>query len=169
MYRTGDYMVYGSYGLCEIREIGPSPLDPADTRSYYRLHPVHASASSLIFSPVDNESVVKRPPMSPDEARALLAALPSIAPLEVPSEKHRRDIYRETLRTTDPYGAAALLRTVMLRREIVRRAGRRLTDADADNEKKAMDNLSGELSFVLGLSLAEAQEKIEQGLSGAAT
>ena len=28
MYRQGDHIVYGSHGLCEITEIGSSPIDP---------------------------------------------------------------------------------------------------------------------------------------------
>lgn len=158
MYQIGDFIVYGIHGLCKIENIGPSPFDPKESRLFFTLHPVYAAEASMIFTPVDNDTVVKRSPMTKEQANALIKVMPTIPALVVEREKDRRDIYRQALRTTDPMDLVALLRTVMERRFDRSRINKRLTDADTDFEKKAQDNLYSELSLVLDISVAQADE-----------
>lgn len=152
MFSQGDHIVYGSSGLCEITEIGNSPFDASDTRIFYALHPVLSASTTMIYTPVDNAAVVMRPPMTKSQARALVEKMQDIPPLTVEHEKLRRDIYRTALNTADPEKLVSLLRTVALRRLETLRHGRRLTDADTDNERRARNNLLGELSLSLGVS-----------------
>ena len=165
MYRQGDHIVYGSHGVCEIKEIGTSPIDPADTRTYYALHPVLAAPTTMIFTPADNTAVTMRPPMTNTQARALLERMPDILPLSVEQEKTRRDIYRSVLSAAVPDQLVALLRTVAQRRLETLRHGRRLTDADTDSERRAHNNLLGELSLALGLSCEEAAGLIQNAIA----
>ena len=137
MFQKGEFMVYGSLGLCEVKEVGKSPVDPADVRVYYTLSPVYAPSGSVVFTPVDNENVVKRPPMTKEEANALLSQAATIPLLAVEKEKQRREVYRTALQKADPTLLVALLRTVLSRRFDASRMGRRLTDADTDYERKA--------------------------------
>lgn len=166
MFDKGDYMVYGCYGLCEVREVGKSPIDPTDQRVYYALHPVYAPSGSMIFTPVNNENVVCRTPITREEANALLERASEIPPLLVEREKLRREIYRGALQTAEPDKLVAVLRTVLQRRKDTGRIGRRLTDADTDYEKKARDNLVGELSLALSLTERETSKLVE-GVLGA--
>ena len=152
MFSQGDHIVYGSSGLCEITEIGNSPFDASDTRIFYALHPVLSASTTMIYTPVDNAAVVMRPPMTKSQARALVEKMQTIPPLTVEHEKLRRDVYRTALNTADPEKLVSLLRTVALRRLETLRHGRRLTDADTDNERRARNNLLGELSLSLGVS-----------------
>ena len=165
MYRQGDHIVYGSHGLCEITEIGSSPIDPNDTRTYYALHPVLSAPTTMIFTPTDNTAVIMRPPMTGKQARALLERMPEILPLSVEQEKTRRDIYRSVLSAAIPEQLVALLRTVAQRRLETLRHGRRLTDADTDSERRAHNNLLGELSLALGLSHEETAGLIQNALT----
>lgn len=161
MFQKGDYIVYGSYGLCEVREVGKSPVDPSDSRVYYALHPVYSPEGSMIFTPVDNQNTVRRHPISRKEADLLLENAPHIPALTVEREKLRRDVYRAALQTAEPEKLVALLRTVLERRRDTGRLGRRLTDADTDYEKKARDNLVGELSLVLSMSEKDTCRMVE--------
>lgn len=155
MYSEGDHIVYGSSGLCEITQIGNSPFDASDTRVFYALHPVLSASTTMIYTPVDNAAVVMRPPMTKSQAKELVGKMQTIPPLTVEREKLRRDVYRAALSTADPEKLVALLRTVALRRLETLRHGRRLTDADTDNERRARNNLLGELALALGESLEE--------------
>jgi len=152
MYSRGDHIVYGSHGLCEITDIISSPFDPSDTRTFYALHPVLCPPTTMIYTPVDNPAVIMRPPMTKPQAAALVKKMPDIPPLTVEREKLRRDVYRAALSAADPEQLVALLHTVALRRIETMRHGRRLTDADTDNERRARNNLLGELSLSLGVS-----------------
>lgn len=161
MFQKGEFMVYGSLGLCEVKAVGKSPVDPSDVRVYYTLCPVYAPSGSVVFTPVDNENIVKRQPMTEEEANTLLEKAPSIPFLQVEKEKQRRDVYRAALQKADPVLLVALLRTVLSRRLDTTRTGRRLTDADTDYEKKARDNLVGELCLALSKDEEEVCRKLE--------
>ena len=132
MFQKGKYIVYGIYGLCQIKDIGTSPIEPENKRTYATLHPVYAPENSVIFTPIDNDTVVKRLPIS--------------------------------LQTAQPEQFISILRTVLLRRNDMSRMGRRLTDADIDYEKKARDNLVGELSLALTISEQDAGLLLESVL-----
>ena len=164
MFQKGKYIVYGIYGLCQIKDIGASPIEPENKRTYATLHPVYAPENSVIFTPVDNETVVKRLPISRQEAEALLKKAGDIPTLTVEREKQRREIYRAALQTAEPEQFISILRTVLLRRNDMSRMGRRLTDADIDYEKKARDNLVGELSLALAIVEQEASLLLESAL-----
>ena len=58
MYQAGDYIVYGTSGVCRVDEIKPSPFEGEEGRQYYTLTPV--TGTETIYIPVD----------SPEEALA---------------------------------------------------------------------------------------------------
>ena len=74
MFRVGDFVVYGSNGVCQVQKIGPleSAGMPKD-RVYYTLHPQYVKGST-IFTPVDNQKVIIRPVLSREEAMELVNA-----------------------------------------------------------------------------------------------
>ena len=162
VFLKGEHIVYGSYGLCEIMEVGQSPLDASDSRTFFTLRPVYAPKGSVIFTPVENEAVLKRAPMTREEANALLDKALTLPTIAVEKEKYRREIYRSALQKADPELLVSILRTVLERRAYMSRMGRRLTDADTDYEKKARDNLVGELSLALELSEKETSQMLER-------
>ena len=164
MFEKDSYIVYGSSGLCRVCDVGPSPLDPTDQRIYYALHPVSAKPSSMIFIPVENETVVKRQPMKIEQAKALLASISRIPALSVSKEKQRRDVYRAALKSANPIHLVALIRAVAERRVETARIGRRLTDADTECESKAKDNLFYEIAHVLSISRDDVAALVESAL-----
>ena len=40
MYQAGDYIVYGTSGVCRVDEVKPSPFEDEADRQYYTLTPV---------------------------------------------------------------------------------------------------------------------------------
>ena len=61
MFKEGDFIIYGSNGVCQVEHIGSMDLQgvPGD-KMYYTLVPVYEEKSRL-FTPVDNHKVVMRP------------------------------------------------------------------------------------------------------------
>ena len=68
MFKEGDFIIYGSNGVCQVEHIGSMDLQgvPGD-KMYYTLVPVYEEKSRL-FTPVDNHKVVMRPVISKQEA-----------------------------------------------------------------------------------------------------
>ena len=157
MFSIGDYMIYGVNGVCLISDICASPFDKKDTRMFYMLKPLGSTAGSVIYTPVDNVQVLMRPLMSRTEADLLVEQIPSISTLEIPTEKMRREIYRQTMQSCDPVQYVRLIKTVQARRAEMLQQHKRLSETDSDFERNAKLSLYHELALVLGVQYAEVE------------
>ena len=72
MYQIDDYVVYGNYGLCRVKDISTLDMEGVSKdRQYYFLTPVSGN-HGVVYTPVDNVKVVIRGIMTKDNAEALL-------------------------------------------------------------------------------------------------
>lgn len=157
MFSIGDYMVYGINGVCLVQDICASPFDKKDTRTFYLLKPLGASAGSVIYTPTDNEQVLMRPLMTRERVQELIEQMPGITPLEIPVEKMRREIYRQVMHSCDPVEYVRLIKTVYRRRMDMIQQHKRLSETDSDFERNAKLSLYHELAVVLGVQYAEVE------------
>ncbi|MBQ8342235.1 MAG: CarD family transcriptional regulator [Clostridia bacterium] len=160
MFAVGDHIVYGINGICRVAEIGPSPYDKGDTRTFYLLIPVNNPMSSTIYTPVDNDRVPMRRLMTEEEIDALLVAIPSIEILTVPVEKQRREIYRTVIGELDPTGYVRVIKTVRRRRAELTAAHKHFPVTDLEYGRLAQHLLASECAHVLGITEAEADGRI---------
>lgn len=160
MYSVGDQLVYGTNGVCKVNEIRNSPFDAADTRQFYVLSPLENNSNLMIYTPAEGGNTVMRDLVSKEEAEALLARIPQIEAVEVPFEKKRRDVYRETVSTARLEDFVRIIKTVAKRRADFKKSRRRLPDLDNDYEHTARICLYGEISAVLGLDRDEVNSRV---------
>ena len=94
MYCKGDYVVYGTRGVCQIGEITTLDLDniPKD-RVYYVLYP--RNNGGKIYVPVDNADSRMRSIITKDEALELINQMPGIEPISVTNEKLLEEMYKK--------------------------------------------------------------------------
>ena len=160
MFAVGDYMIYGIHGVCEVTDIGPSPFDKTDTRTFYALRPYHENAGSVIYTPVDNDRVVMRALIDRSEADTLIDRIDEIAQITVPFEKARKESYRTVFGEQTPESYVRIIKTVRQRREQMLRQHKRMPDVDLDYEAKARKCLFTELSIALGIPFSGVKEYI---------
>ena len=160
MFQVGEYVLYGINGICRVAEIGPSPYDKADTRTFYLLIPVNNPMRSTIYTPVDNDRVPMRRLMTKEEIDALIEAIPEIETLTVPVEKQRREIYRAVVGALRPEGYVQVIKTVDRRREELAAARRHFPVTDLEYGRLARHLLCSECAHVLGISETEADAYI---------
>lgn len=161
MFQVGEYIVYGINGICRVEEIGPSPYDHEDPRTFYLLIPLNNPMSSTIHTPVDNDHVPMRRLMTKEEIKKLMAAIPSIETLTVPVEKQRREIYRTVIGELKPEGYVKVIKTVRRRREELTAARKHFPVTDLEYGRLAKHLLCSECACVLGLSEEEADNYIQ--------
>ena len=91
MFKEGDFIIYGSNGVCQVEHIGSMDLQgvPGD-KMYYTLVPVYEEKSRL-FTPVDNHKVVMRPVISKQEACELIDHMQEMQVFEIQNEKNRKE------------------------------------------------------------------------------
>ena len=167
MFEIGEYIVYGTSGICRVEEICSSPYDKTDTRTFYLLIPVRNPMASTIYTPVDNERVPMRRLMTVTEIDALIAAMPEIELLEVPVEKQRREIYRSTIGALRPEGYVSVIKTVQRRREELTAARKHFPVSDMEYGRLAKHLLYSECAHVLGMEEDGIEAYIEQKLGKA--
>ena len=165
LFSIGDKMIYSSEGVYFVKEFTTSPLDKNDTRQFYVLCPVYASACNTIITPVGNDKVAMRPIMSREEALEFICKIPDIPTLTVEREKERREVYKKALASATPEAFVSIIKTVMGRREIFLKAKKRLSESDNDYERKAKFCLGGELASALDIPFDKVESFILEKIS----
>lgn len=160
MFEKGDYIIYGSIGVCQVTDITEISLDgvPKD-KLYYVLHPVNQDGSK-IFTPVDNNKNVIRKLISKEEVLALIDEIPDIEELWIANDRMREEKYKECIRSCDCREWVKVIKTLHLRKKERLSQGRKTLSADDRYLKLAEENLYSELSIQLGIPKDEVEKYI---------
>ncbi len=164
MYRAGEFIVYGTSGVCKVEAVGKSPFEGEEDKLYYTLTPV--AGTETIYLPVDSP-VYTRPVITRAQAERLIAAIPSIEEDHFTSHSLRMSTehYQTVLRSHDCRELVQLIKAVYAKS---RRSGRRVSQIDQRYRKRAEDLLHGELAVALGIPIDEVQPYISRSISEAA-
>ena len=151
MFEKGDYVVYGTKGVCQVEEITELAMKgTAEGKLYYVLRPCFQKGSSL-FTPVDNEKTIIRPVMSRDEAAALVDGIAGIEALLEKNDKEREKQYKEAIRSCDPRQWIRIIKTSYLRGQERIAQGKKATTVDERYFHAAEEQLYEELSIALDM------------------
>ncbi|MBE5852108.1 MAG: CarD family transcriptional regulator [Lachnospiraceae bacterium] len=160
MFKIGDYVVYGTNGVCRIDSIGTLNMGMGD-REYYTLTPVYEKKSKL-FIPVDNQKIVMRPVLTRQETDKLIDEIQNIDVLCVEDEKKREEVYKEAMRTCDSKQWVRIIKTLYLRKLDRMQHGKKATSSDEKYLHMAQQNLYGEMAFALEIPKEEVEHFIAE-------
>lgn len=157
MFEKGEFVVYGSNGVCEVKDITTINMkDAPKDRLYYILSPRYRKESK-IFTPVDNEKTVMRAVLTKEEADELINSIPDIEELWVSNDKLREEKYKETMRSCDCRDWIKIIKTLYLRKQERIAQGKKTTAMDERYLRQAEENLYSELSLVLDMPKEEME------------
>ena len=158
MFKAGDFVVYGSNGVCRVQKVGTldSPGVPKD-RLYYTLIPCYIKGST-IFTPVDNQKVIIRLVLTREEALQLIDEISCIDMLWIGDEKKRELQYKEAFRSCDCRELVKIIKTIYLRKQSRIAEGKKVTTQDDKYFHMAEDALYGELAVALGFTREETKK-----------
>lgn len=155
MFNVGEKIVYGNSGVFVVGDLTGSPVDKNDTRLFYVLRPMYGPEGNIICTPVDNDKVSMRQLISKEEAERLIERIPEIDLLTVVNEKQRRDVYKVSLANSGLDDYISIIKTVYNRRTESVKNKKRISETDAEYEKRAKFCLYSELSTVLGMAFED--------------
>lgn len=155
MFEKGEYIVYGSKGICEVQDITRLNLEGVSKeRLYYVLSPYNQK-DSRIFVPVDCNKTIMRRVISQDEADALIEKIPQIQEIRVENDKLREEKYKECMRTCECQEWVRIIKTLYARMQKRIDQGKKVTATDERYFRMAEDNLYSELSMALQIPKSE--------------
>lgn len=160
MFCIGDMIIYGTEGVHVVSEYARSPIDKNDDKIFYILKPAYGSENNIIYTPADNRNVKMRPVMSREQALEVIETMPSVALLQIDQEKKRRLAYRDALSEGNTEKYISIIKTVHQKREDCIKQKKKLSESDAEYEKKAKFCLYGELAISLGIAFEEVEDYI---------
>ena len=160
MFSVGDYVVYGSNGVCRITDIGPMDLPGVSKdKLYYTMTPCYIRDSSL-YTPIDNPRVIMRPVMTKDEAESFVESIKDIDGITIKEEKRRELEYKEAVLSCDPEVLVGIIKTIYGRMHNRLAEGKQVTSSDSKYFHIAEDSLYGELAISLGIEKDEVKTYI---------
>lgn len=156
MFIAGETIIYGSIGVCEIKEISENRLT-GTLRQYYVLQPVDTD-KNVIYVPVDNEKLVSRMRAVPskNEITKLMKEVDSEEVLWIDNNIERTQVYREIIADGELKKNIRLLRTLNRRSINLIEMGKHLPKSDERIFKECSKLISHELSSIMQLSPDEA-------------
>lgn len=165
MFKIGDYIIYGSNGVCKVESIGAmNMMGTSKERDYYTLRPVYETGG-VVYTPVDNDKVVMRLVLTSDDAKQLVDEINNIEILWVPEEKKREDIYKAALKTCECREWIKIIKTLYLRKKDRIASGKKVTSSDEKYLKLAQENLYGELAVSLNMEKDKVEDYITKRLT----
>ena len=167
MYEIGEFIVYGSNGVCQVADISKQEIeDTPDDMLYYELKPV-SQKNVIIRISVENTRIPMRRILTEEQARQLIQEMPQIKTLEIQNDKMREPMYKECVKSTDCRKWISIIETLHQRKIERARQGKRMTATDERYLRMAKDYLYGELSIPLGIAKNEVEEYISRQLDQA--
>lgn len=158
-FKTNDYIFYGTDGICQVDAVCENPFEGAPAGvCYYVLHTVKEPRQT-IWNPVENDRVLMRELISKKEVGEILSSLPFAEPFAAPSAKLLREKYLGAMKSGIPSEWCRVIRTYVSRCAVTD-GSVRVTDAEKGFYDGARALLASEIAMVLGISEADANEKI---------
>lgn len=165
MFNIGDSVIYENQGVYTVKEISKSPVDKTDDRLFYVLVPVHEPECNIIVTPVDGQRV--RAVISQERANEIIRMIPQLSVLTVENERNRREVYKAALGGLNLEDYVRIIKTVYARREELAKVKKRISETDADYEKRAKHGLYSEFAVVFGIPITEVEQMITDRIENA--
>lgn len=149
MFNIGDYVMYGTSGLCKIIDIRKENFG-GKPEEYYILELVF-DQSTVIYAPLENNKTPMRNVIDEDEIYSIIHSLPKAENLWLENDKDRNDRFKEILRSGDCKSIIYMIKSIYMHKLKQAEKGKKLHIAD-DNIIKTAEKLAySELAYVLGI------------------
>lgn len=152
-FKIGDYIIYGSSGICLIEDIRPFSFSLTDEPSeHYVLKPQN-SKNSVLYVPTDNELLKKkmRAVLTKEEIDGILLNVRHEELEWVEDRKQRSADFKEIIASGNQKRLILLIRCIYLRDKVVRENGKKLSASDSDVLSTAERMVREEFAFALDI------------------
>lgn len=152
MYSSGTTVIYGTHGVCTVKEIAEHSFG-SSINTYYVLQPMN-DAHSQIFVPCENETLVSRirPVLSVKQVDEVIDKLICGIDTWVSYDVKRKEFTSNLIKNGNKSEIIAVIEQLYVKQDELRRQKKHYQLTDERYLKEAMKLLIDEFSFVLGIS-----------------
>lgn len=150
-FSAGDTIVYGTQGVCKIKEISNLKFG-GKTGEYYVLSPVNDPKSAL-YVPLGNEKLTAkmRPLLTESDICGIIDEASKDEREWISDDTGRKNYCDSVVKAGDRLELMRLIAMLYLRREELKRNKKHFHNVDAQYLKAAERILNDEFSYVLGI------------------
>ncbi len=130
MFNAGEFVIYGSEGVCRIKSISKQTFG-GESAEYYELIPKF-NPNTSVFVAADNEKLTSKmiPLLSKNEIDGLISAIPDIQTEWIENENMRKERYKKMLSSGDRRDLICILKTLYIHKQECIQKGRKLHACD---------------------------------------
>lgn len=163
-FKVGDFVLYGTDGVCRISEVTEREIGGERYR-YFILVPVY-DEKSTIFLPLGNEKLLNRmrPVVSQGEFDSIAEEVAKSEYEWIESDSQRKEAFRLIIDESCTYDLLKLLKMVYTHREERLADGKKLHVVDERVMKEAEKILQDEVAYSFKISREEAMFRIVEKL-----
>lgn len=151
MFKKGEAVVYGSQGVCVIKDVSVMSFG-REKREYYILQPVY-DENSTIYAPTDNESVTSkmRRVMTQGDIESLIDGVQNEKTQWIDNEADRREFCETVINKGDRKELMKLIGMLYMKQQDLKAQKKKLHLADEKYLKEAEKIINDEMAYVLKL------------------
>lgn len=164
MYQPGDMVVYGSTGVCRVKEITTPECQKGGEKLYYALEPLYQDG--VIYTPVDTK-VFMRPVITEEEAQALIDKIPTMEAAAYHNSVLREleEHYAAYLKSHECGDLIELAMSIYAKKQDLASQHRKFGAVDERFMKRAEDLLYGELAVALKIDRDQVPSHISNRIN----
>ncbi|MBP1550490.1 MAG: hypothetical protein J6A05_10860 [Oscillospiraceae bacterium] len=164
MFKSGEYVIYGSGEICCIEEITDRCFDGTNKIKYYKIAPKEYRNSAYYVPVASAEKEIRRL-LTKEEVLEIIDSIPQAEAVWYADKNERKSYFEDVLRSDDFSRLVGMIKAIYEERQKRSNDGKKLITADERAFSAAEHIIHGEFAFVLGIPESEVgsfiRERIE--------
>jgi CarD family transcriptional regulator len=165
MYKAGDMVMYGSFGICKITAI--EKLDFTGEEQEYYILKHGSSDKNTFYVPTHSKAALCKMHRicSRSEVDALISHMNEAELIWIDNDIKRKEAYSRIIKDADRHEIIRLIKTLYLRRKELAGIGKKLRSADENFLAAAENMLFEEFAYALEIDRNEVVTYIENHIA----
>lgn len=164
MFKINYYVVYGSTGVCQVKDIKREKDNNNEEIEYYILNPVY-DRRMTIKTPVLNRKVYMRDIMTREDVSLLINKIADNEVISIDNARERAETFKRIIRNGESDELIKVINTIKLDKEEKLNMGKKLNKTEEDIMLAAKKKLYEEFAIVLDIPVENVSLYIKEKIS----
>lgn len=161
-FKRGEYVVYGSSGVCLVDDIVEMSFAPQEPKKLYLALKPQTDSNSTVFVPSDNEALCSkmRFVLTKQEIDTILKDSQGLSADWIEDRKDRLMFFKQALSNANPKELITVIHSIYVRDRELAAQNKKLSVTDREVLQSAQRSIREEFAFSLGMDADGVDEYI---------